>query len=198
MGGWIVSCRWNEESLFLAHPLEEENRSAVVGGSNDLGLQSLNFGRPVVFRYVILISLVLLEGLDIQGVRHRHESCRINTLKVTQCRRFGTTSHHQCHRNEKCDEREAHIFMSNVRGDLSLPVARFLPKRSEAEPAGSVTRVGIRWIAVFGFFLFFLSDIDRHQTFLLYYRNNGCLIPKLLFCILVGASKLDADRVTTQ
>jgi len=32
-------------------------------------------------------------------------------------------------------------------------VARLLPKRSEAEPAGGVTRVAIRWIALFDFII---------------------------------------------
>jgi hypothetical protein len=42
----------------------------------------------------------------------------------------------------------------NVGDHRWLAVARLLPKRSEAEPAGGVTRVAIRWIALFDVFLF--------------------------------------------
>jgi hypothetical protein len=43
---------------------------------------------------------------------------------------------------------------ANVRGHSSSPVARLQPKRSEAESAGGVTRVAIRWIALLAFCYF--------------------------------------------
>jgi len=49
-------------------------------------------------------------------------------------------------------DRLERIFFANVRDHRWLPVARLLPKRSEAESAGGVTRVGIRWIALLGLF----------------------------------------------
>jgi hypothetical protein len=47
------------------------------------------------------------------------------------------------------------IFMvlPNVLDHRWLLVARLLPKRSEAESAGGVTRVAIRWIALFDFII---------------------------------------------
>jgi hypothetical protein len=48
---------------------------------------------------------------------------------------------------------KSYIFWANVLDHRWLLVARLLPKRSEAESAGGVTRVAIRWIALFDFII---------------------------------------------
>jgi hypothetical protein len=50
----------------------------------------------------------------------------------------------------------SYIFLPNVRDQRWLPVARLLPGEERAQ-AGGVTRVALRWIALFGLFSF-LSD----------------------------------------
>jgi len=57
------------------------------------------------------------------------------------------------HLSQSQRTRSANI-LANVRDHRWLPVARLLPKRSEAESAGGVTRVAIRWIALLAFLLF--------------------------------------------
>jgi hypothetical protein len=49
------------------------------------------------------------------------------------------------------------IFFANVRDHRYLPVARLL-LGEERTQAGGVTRVGIRWIALFGLFSFLSDD----------------------------------------